>query len=68
MSTQTVTITGSTITGNVIAADKIENSFNQLTSSPTSGNIKQLLQKQPIEITALSQDLPNTKKTGVKNY
>jgi hypothetical protein len=65
VSSNTTTITNSTIHGNVISAEKIENSFNQLAASPAPDEVKQLLDKLLKEIQALHQIATDPQKAEV---
>jgi hypothetical protein len=65
MGNHTTNITGSTIHGNVISAEKIKNSFNQLAASPAPDEVKQLLDKLLKEIQALHQIATDLQKAEV---
>jgi hypothetical protein len=58
MTTITQTVTNSTVHGSVIAAEKIEHSFNSLKESKADDTVKTLLEQLLTEIKALNAKVP----------
>jgi molecular chaperone DnaK (HSP70) len=58
MTTINQTVTGNTIHGSVVAAEKIENSFNSLQESKANNEVKDLLGQLLTEIKALNAKVP----------
>jgi len=63
----TQTVTNSTVHGSVVAAEKIENSFNSLKESKADDAVKTLLEQLLTEIQALNAKVPTSQAQAVEN-